>query len=152
MCEESTGPWYGIHTIWMWQVFRVEFRQRKIHVWNQIQSNLFLDWSTEMCPRTKESSPIWYYGSARADDSEKEDTRFWKENESSLIQSYQAYESRGSGSWKFNLRIFIHGFGQYLFKSSDFDCFEELVDRTKELINSFGVIGIAEIERMQPEE
>ena len=69
-----------------------------------------------------------------------------------LIQSYQAYESRGSGSWKFNLRIFIHGFGQYLFKSSDFDCFEELVDRTKELINSFGVIGIAEIERMQPEE
>ena len=49
-------------------------------------------------------------------------------------------------------RIFIHGFGQYLFKSSDFDCFEELVDRTKELINSFGVIGIAEIERMQPEE
>ena len=51
-----------------------------------------------------------------------------------------------------SFRIFIHGFGQYLFKSSDFDCFEELVDRTKELINSFGVIGIAEIERMQPEE
>ena len=72
--------------------------------------------------------------------------------EDRLIQSYQAYESRASGSWKFNLRIFIHGFGQYMFKSSDFDCFEELVDRTKELINSFGVIGLAEIERMRPEE
>ena len=69
-----------------------------------------------------------------------------------LVQSYQAFESRASGSWKFNLRIFIHGYGQYRFKNSEIGEFEDLKERTKALIDSFGVVGIAEIERMQAEE
>ena len=84
-----------------------------------------------MCSVLPKSSPIWYHGFSRADGSEKEDTGLWKENE----------------SWSFN-PILSSVWKPSESKSSDFDSYETLVDKTKSLIHSFGVIVLAEIVRM----
>ena len=60
-----------------------------------------------------------------------------------VVQSYQAVETRESGEWKIQLRLYLRGYGTFTIKSGDLgDNFDEVLEKARTMINSLQGMGV----------
>ena len=68
-----------------------------------------------------------------------------------FVQSYETLESRESGEWRINLRVYLRGHGRFILKSSEFDNFEDVLNLTRDLIDYLAGVGMGmpDLERLE---